>query len=197
MTRFMRRPGRIGPVRQQGATSVEVALLSIVFFTFVFGILEVSRLLYVENTLPEVTRRAASAAANIYPSDTAALDRVRQGAIFRTTPGGLLLAPPITDTYVRIDYLRYDLSMMPQSAWPADAVSNRLNCASNPQALDCIRFVQARICKPGGADSCTAVTSKMMIPLLDWTVVLTKATTIVPAETLGYVQGTPPSCPCP
>ena len=39
------------------------AILGVLFFTFVFGVIEVSRALYLWNTMTEVTRRAARAAA--------------------------------------------------------------------------------------------------------------------------------------
>jgi hypothetical protein len=185
-------------IAQRDTTSIEVALLSIVFFTAIFGIIELSRLLYVYNTLQEVTRRAAALAVNVYPNDTAAINSSKQSAIFRNSPGELILASPVTDQHVRLDYLRFDLSVMPTSTWPANAVTNRLICAGPPHAANCIRFVQAQICEPGTGDDCQAVNSQMLIPLLDWTVKLSKSTTIAAVETLGYVPGTaPPPCPCP
>lgn len=195
-----RRRHRRPPINQRGTTAVEVAMLSIVFFVLIFGIIEFSRLLYVYNTLQDVTRRAAAYAVNVYPRDAAAIAKLKQQAIFRDSPGGLLLAPPVTDEHVRIDYLRFDLSVIPPSDWPVDAAMNRLICAGNPRAVNCIRFVQAQVCTPDGGSACTSVTSAMLIPLFNWTVKLTRSTTIAPAETLGYVPGTPPSsppCPCP
>lgn len=183
-----------------GATSVEVALLSLVFFTLVFGIIEISRLLYVFNTIQEVTRRAAAAAVNVFPTDTAKIDKLKQHAVFRSSPGALVLAPPITDAHVRLEYLKYDLSVIPQGSWPSDAASNKQICDSNPHASSCIRFVQAELCDPGDTSTCKAVLSQMMVPLFDLQVQLDKATTIAAVETLGYVLGTPPTappCPCP
>ena len=51
---------------QAGTTAVEFAITSIFFFLLVFGILELARIMYVFNTLQEVTRRAAAAAVNVY-----------------------------------------------------------------------------------------------------------------------------------
>lgn len=200
MNTSRRRP----PIAQRGSTSIEVALLSLAFFTLIFGVIEVSRHLYVFNTLQEVTRRAAAVAVNVYPTDTAAMSSLKQQAIFRRSPGELALAPPVSDQHVRIDYLAFDLTQIPQGSWPPDAATNRLICTSNPHAPNCIRFVRARICVPDGGDACAAVNSQMMIPLFAWVVNLSKATTIAHVETLGYIPGTPPPttpppipCPCP
>ena len=45
--------------RQQGAAAVEFALVALLFFTLLFGILEFGRMLYLYNTVQEVSRRAA------------------------------------------------------------------------------------------------------------------------------------------
>ncbi|WP_307164885.1 TadE family protein [Massilia sp. WF1] len=58
-------------ISQNGTAAVEFAILALLFFTLVFGIIEVSRLLFVYNTLQEVTRRAVAAAVHVYPYDTA------------------------------------------------------------------------------------------------------------------------------
>ena len=46
--------------RQRGVAAVEFALGSLLFFTFVFGVIELARALYVYSTMVEVTRRAAA-----------------------------------------------------------------------------------------------------------------------------------------
>lgn len=187
-------------IRQAGTTAVEFALLAILFFTLVFGIIETARLLFVFNTLQEVTRRAAAAGAKVYPTDTDGISAVRQHAIFRDSPGGLMLAPPVTDEHIRLSYLRFDLSVIPQAAWPADATANRQICMMNSRAPNCIRFVQAEVCDTATANACDHVGAQMILPLIDLRVPLHRATTIVPVESFGYVRGTlppaPPPCPC-
>lgn len=180
---------------ERGVAAVEFALLCLIFFTFVFGIFEVSRMMFVYNTLQEITRRAADAAAHVYPKDASAIAKLKQDAIFRNTPGELVLAPPVTDQHIRLSYLKYDLSVIPESSWPSDAAKNRQICTGNPHAANCIRFVQAQICDPNTTGACQAVTSKMVFPLIDWNLYLHKATTITPVGLLGYVAGTPP-CGC-
>jgi hypothetical protein len=183
--------------RQAGVAAVEFALLALIFFTFVFGIIEIARLLYVFNTLQEVTRRAAGAAASVYATDSDATARVRQYAIFRNTPGGLVLAPPITDEHIRLEYLRFDLSVIPSGTLPVDAAANRGLCMMDPHAANCIRFVQAQVCDPAESGQCNPVRFQMLLPLIDLRMPLHKATTITPIESFGYVPGTlPPPCPC-
>ena len=188
---------------QQGAAAVEFALLAVVFFLMVFTVIEVARLMYVFNTLQEVTRRAVAAAVNVQPGDTAALNRVRYDAVLRTDPGGLILASPITDEYVRIDYLaltrnsagELSLSAIPSTALPISAAENRHVCTCNPNAANCIRFVRARICDPANTGSCNAAQSRMLVPMITLGVRLHLATTIAVAESLGYRPGTAPTAP--
>jgi hypothetical protein len=193
LARKRRRPS----FAQNGVAAVEFALLAMVFFTFVFSILEVARLMFVYNTLQEVTRRAAVRAAQVYPTDAPAVARVRQAAIFRDTPGELVLAPPITDENIRLDYLNYNLAVIAPASWPSNAANNRAICMANPHAANCIRFVQARVCDSGDAVNCAPVISAMVFPLIDLRVPLHKAVTIAPIESFGYVQGTPPDPPPP
>lgn len=177
---------------QAGTAAVEFALLVLMFLVLVFGIIELARLLFVFNTVHEVTRRAAAEAMHVYPRDTDAIAKVRQFAVFRSSPGNLVLANPVTDQHIRLDYLRSDLSVIPEGAWPADAATNRRICMSDPRAPTCIRFVQASICNPAVTDQCDKVTVQMLLSLIDMRVPLHRATTIVPVESLGYVPGTMP-----
>jgi hypothetical protein len=196
-TKPVRLARRKPSIRESGVAAVEFALLTMIFFTFVFGIIEVSRLLFVYNTLQEVTRRGAAAAVSVYPSDPDAIAKVKQNAIFRDSPGPLLLAAPITDQHVRISYLKFDLSVIPAASWPASAASNRQICMADPHATNCIRFVQVQICDIGATNTCEPVRSQMLLPLIDLRIPLHKATTISQVESLGYVPGTlPPPLPC-
>lgn len=198
--KFKRSPGSLQsqPARprtsQSGTAAVEFAIIAIVFFMFAFGIIEIARVMYVYNTLQESTRRAAAAAANVYPTDSAAIAQLKQDAVFRTSPGQLLLGPPVSDSHIRIDYLAYDLSVIPTSAWPNCASDNQQICMANPHSASCIHFVEVRVCDPSNTSTCVAAQSQGMFPLVSLPVPLPTAPTIVPVETLGYRQGVPP-CP--
>lgn len=180
---------------QAGGAAVEFALVAIIFFMFVLGVIEVARAMYVVNTLQEVTRRAARAAANTDFRDAAALDRVRQDAIFQSAPGTLLLAAPISDEYIRFDYFSIRRGLegvqtfvaISESNLPASPAENRLICLRDPNDAQCIRLVQARVCEPGEGE-CVAAPFRSFIPLVDLSFPVHTAPSLVVAETLGQTS---------
>ena len=186
-----------GRARQAGSVAVEFALVAIVFFTIVFATLELARMGFMLNTLEEVTRRAAAAAANVDYRDTAALQKVQTDAVFRTSSGALALGNPVTSDNVKIDYLSvsnatWEVSHM--STLPACPAGNRLNCTTNPNANNCIRFVRARVCASMDSDgNCKTLSYQMIFPFVDLSgMKLPPAETIVPAGTLGATAGAMP-----
>ncbi|QNA88970.1 pilus assembly protein [Massilia sp. Dwa41.01b] len=188
------------PKRQRGVAAVEFALLVIVFLAFVFGIIELARIMYLYNTLQEVTRRAATAAASTNFRDPAELDRLRYFSVLRNAPGELPLGAPITDLHVRIDYLALvrnaDGSLtetrIEPGLLPADPAANRHTCDANPNASTCIRLVRAQVCNPGTAIACEPVEYQMMFPLISVKLPLPRARTTTTAESLGYMPGEAP-----
>jgi hypothetical protein len=62
--------------RQRGAAAVEFALVSLVFFTMLFGAFEMGRLMFYWNTAAEVTRLGARMAVVCDPN-TASRDAIR------------------------------------------------------------------------------------------------------------------------
>jgi Flp pilus assembly protein TadG len=202
MSEINRQSDMYRPVRtfQTGAAAVEFALLIGVFVVFVFGIIEVTRMMYIYNTLQEVTRRGASAAASTDFSDIAAMSTVQQNAIFRDSPGELLLAAPVTDKHIRIDYLALvrqsdgstDMTPIPESSLPSCPARNRQICMTNPNATNCIRFVRVRVCDLASSTTCDAVSYQAITLLINLPVKLPTATTIAPAESLGFLPGMAP-----
>jgi Flp pilus assembly protein TadG len=183
---------------QVGAFAVEFALVVIVFLTILFGVIELARLIYLWNTLQEVTRNAARAAAYTDFRDTAAKDVVRQNAIFRTSTGKLILGDPVTDEHIRIDYMALvrssdgtlTMTPIPDVALPSCPARNRVTCAADPSNASCIRFVRVRVCEPGGSSACDRVGYASLIPFIRFSsLTLPTSTTIVKAETLGYKPG--------
>lgn len=187
---------------QAGVFAVEFALVLVLFLTFVFGVIELARAMYLFNTLQEVTRRAASGAAHIDFRDTAAKNRVRQAAIFRDSPGSLVLGGPVTAEHVRIDYMALvragdgsmTLTPIATGAMPSCPARNRVICMQDPNDPSCIRFVRVRMCDPGDSGACTQVSYQTIVPFVSLPVRLPMATTIVTAETLGFSPGMP-LCP--
>ena len=172
---------------------MEFALLVLFFLTLVFGVLEMARLVYLINTLQEVTRRAASLAINS-AFDQNTQDDIRRRALFADSDGNLVLGRPITFEHLQLEYLSLSrngtgsLAVQPITAMPADPVQNRLNCLANPYADNCIRFVGVRVCQPGAA-GCTPVPYQMLFPLINLTgLVLPRSTTTAPAQTMGYAN---------
>lgn len=190
------------PPRPRGVITIEFALLVGVFLTVVFFVIEVGRVIYLWNTVQEVTRRAARAAAVTNFSDPAAIDLVRQQAIFRTGAGTLPLGAPIDDTYVRIDYLWLnDTGALAHiDTLPACPTRNMLNCLGTPHGPSCVRFVRARLCLPGTGDACVPVPYQPLMPMLGGfatgalAMLIPTADTVQPAESLGYRPGMP-DCP--
>jgi len=181
--------------QQRGATVAEFALSVVLFFTAMFFVLEVSRALYLWNTLQEATRRAAHAAAVSDFSNTAVMDGVRQAAVLRSSAGPLALGAPVTDAHIRIDYLALtrnadnslSLTPIPAASLPNCPARAHINCTANPNGASCIRFVRARVCAPG--TDCDAVSYLPLFPMSGLNFSLPQATTIAKAESLGYQPG--------
>lgn len=175
---------------QSGTTAVEFALTAVIFFLFLFGIVEMARVVYFINTMQEVTRGAARAATKTNFSDSGKMDDVRQRAIFRASSGSLYLAEPITDAHVRIDYMALvrvgsQQVLTPVASLPVSPMSNRSTCIADPNNANCIRFVRVRICQPGAATDCAPVPYTPLVPLIAVAFNSPTATTIVAAESLG------------
>lgn len=178
---------------QRGAAAVEFALLAIVFFSLVFGILEVARIIYLFNILPEVTRRAGIIAANSnFDDDT--LEAIQSQALFSDRNGNLIFGAPITSAHVKINYLSISrdsntgaITKEPITTRPSSPMENYANCVASPYNPNCIRLIQVRICQPSAGNDCTPVPYQMQFPLIDMSgLVLPRSETIVPASTLGH-----------
>ena len=190
--------------RQGGVFAVEFGMLALLFFLFVFAMLEVARAVYMWNLVHEITRRAARGAAVTDFSNAAALQAVREHAVLRAGPGSLPLGGGISDAYVRIDYLSLASgtpATLPVSALPGCPQRNRINCLNDPHGASCIRFVRARLCLPGQGARCDSVPYRPILPLLGLVfpsgakaVRLPSGATVAVAESLGY-PGKPTFCP--
>ena len=184
------------PARQNGVAAVEFALLSIIFLTLLFGIMEIARIAYVVNTLQEVTRRAAAAAANSN-FDQDSVDEIRQQSLFRDGSGNLVLANFITPDHLKVEYLSISrdatgaLVPQPASPLPACPEQNQINCTTDPYGASCIRLVRVRVCQPGGAGDCAPVPYEELFSFVDFSRFrLPRSATIAPAQTLGSRFGT-------
>lgn len=183
--------------RHSGAYVVEFALVIPFFLFCTYGVIELTRAMYLFNTLEEVTRHVADLAAYTDFTNESAKDTIRQTALFRTSPGTLMLGTPITDAHIRIDYLAavrgadnsVTLTEIPAATLPACPATNRIVCMTNPNDPACIRFVRIRICDPSDTSDCRGVPYKMIVPLVDLALTVPAMTKITPAETLGFTPG--------
>lgn len=192
MNRLLRR--RVRPARQGGATAVEFVLCAMfVFFPLAFGMIELSRALYLWNTMTEVTRRAARTAA-VTEFDTNTRAAVALQAMFNTN--SLPLAGDITSAHLVIDYLQSDAAT-PVTAMPLCPTANMINCTANPNGPSCIRFVRVRLCVNGDG-SCSQIPYKSITGFHTFApgrLSFPRFTTISPVGSLGRSPAITTTCP--
>ena len=180
---------------QCGATAVEFALGAMLFFTFVFGVIELARALYMWSTMVEVTRRAARFASTVNFTDKAALAQVKQRAIFANLPGGLPMRGNVSEDNLSIDYLNGSLERI--DPLPACPEQNIINCNADPEGASCIRFVRVRLCVEGSGASCSRLDYVPMVGAAFFPgapLQFPTFATVTPVSTLGYQPGTGGNC---
>lgn len=108
--------------RQQGLSTVEFAIVAVVLFMLIFGVIEVGRAFFVASALDEATRRGARMAAVCPVNDPA----IAQAAAFDNA-----LIPGLDTTDIVVEYLDESAGVVPN---PAD-----------PTGFITIRFVRVRV----------------------------------------------------
>jgi hypothetical protein len=178
---------------QCGAAAVEMAIVSIPFFLMLFGAIEFGRVMYLWNTVQEVTRNAARQAVVTDFSNTAAVTAVRRSAMFRIDDGVLPGAPELSTANVNIRYL--NAAGAEADPMPLDPSDNIAACLDATRATSCIRFVE--VCLSTGT-TCDADDSVAFTPFTafftgsgnsraDLTGVRIPLSTVrMPAESLGF-----------
>lgn len=179
--------------RQAGVAAVEFALVALIFFVLIFGIIEIGRLMYIWNTVQEVTRHAARQAVVTDFRDTLAINTIKQRALFRLTDGALPGAAEVSTGNVVIRYL--NASGVPPAAFPESPSDNLSACQDSGRVADCIRYVEVCVstgttCSPdelisfapltglfSGNSSVGADFSSLRVPL---------SSMRMPAESLGF-----------
>lgn len=176
--------------KQFGAALVEFALIALVFFTVVFGLIEWGRLLFTMNTLTEMTRRGARLATVCPPSDSKILHQTLFNSPTDTATSSHIL-PFITTAHIRIKYLDHngcDIADLrthnnPDPTTINSAVFNQIKYV-NVQIINYTHnFIFPPLTIPLGvnvADSCvvgagSAITNRVF------------AQTVLPRESLGVV----------
>ena len=178
---------------QRGTAAVEFSFVVLFFVTYMVGVMELSRALFLWNTMTEVTRRAARGAA-VSAFDPLSMSASKYHAMFDSTT--VPLAGDITSANLVIDYLRADTETV-VTAMPASAAENLVNCTANPNGASCVRFVRVRLCL-GGAASCPPIPYTTMTGLhsfVSGAISFPRFTTISPIGSLGRMPSVPATSP--
>ena len=160
--------------KQFGTTAVEFAIIGMLLFTLLFGIIEFGRMFYVFNSVQEVTRHAAREAV-IRWTDKVSQDAAKNLALFGGT--SLLGATEIKSSNIDIKYLQAD-GISEVKKFPSNSAENISACLYPSNTVDCIAFVQVSI---------TGATYKPMIGLFPFLKISIPTSTVtMPAESMGY-----------
>lgn len=157
--------------KQRGAAAVEFAIVCLLFFTILFAILEFGRMMYVYNTMQEVTRRAAREAVVRWVTEEATIKSL---AFF----GGAAIpaGTEVTAANMTIEYLNEaGTEATPQ---PADPGANLAACGNITLVNSCIFSVRVSI---------VGVSYSPMVSLFSFLGInLPPATVTMQAESLGF-----------
>ena len=102
--------------RQQGLSTVEFAIVAVVLFTMIFGVIEVGRALFVASALDEATRRGARMGVDCPINDPA----TAQAAAFNNA-----LIPGLDASDIVVDYLDDSAGIVGNPADPAGFITIR------------------------------------------------------------------------
>ena len=95
---------------ERGAALVEFAIAATVFLTVLFGVLELSRLLWIHNALTDATRRGARYAVT-QSTSAAAKTAIKNLTVYGNADGtGTPMVDGLTPDQVFIDYNGFDLA---------------------------------------------------------------------------------------
>ncbi len=165
--------------RQTGAAIVEFALICAIFIALIIATIEFGRMMYVYNSMQEISRRCAREATVRWITDTAA---IKSAALFGASalPGG----PEVTTSNIYIRYLRAN-GVDEVTTTPIDAGDNLAACNDVTRTNECITYVEVSVrnvsYKPLIFNPASVTTSRPSSTL-------PQATTVVYAESLGFTN---------
>lgn len=160
--------------RQHGVAAVEFAIVCLLFFTILFAMLEFGRMLYVYNTMQEVTRRGARAAVVRWIDQT---DAIKSIALFggASIPAGA----EVTAANITIEYL--NKAGDPAAPLPIDPGDNLSACGDSTRTASCIYSVRVSI---------DGVSYSPMVSLFSFLgIALPPSVVTMHAESLGFETG--------
>lgn len=182
---------KITPI-QRGAVAVEFALVVPIFLVLLFGTLEFGRLIYLWNTVQEVSRSAARQAVVTDFHDAAAIAAIKRSAVFRTTDGTLPVSTEVSNANVDIEYLNAAGTV--PAVMPFDPGDNIAACLDATRTDSCIRYVEVKVLKTDGSgpiqfvpligffSAAPGVLSMLSMPSIP----IPLSTVRMPVESLGF-----------
>lgn len=173
---------------QRGVAAVEFAIVAVLLFTLLFGIIEFGRLFFTINSVQEITRRAAREQVvrltnQSVPRDAQCLGVLRQAGCSATVnfPG----AGDIASADVRITFhknLADALADADQQSGNITPGQNTNNCLNGNEP--CIKFVRATLTQSNG----DPLDFNVIAPYMPADIFsLPRSTVIMPAEALGLL----------
>jgi hypothetical protein len=177
MLNMIKSSHQLSQYKQRGAAAVEFAIVALILFILLFGILEFGRMFYVFNTVQEVTRHTAREAvvSQVNNSNTSP---AKIKALFNRTvmpAGGEITVGNIDIKYLRTANLADEIQ---SSRLPPTGADNITACLDPTGAYDCIAFVHVSI---------TNAEYAPMVSLFPYLRVPIPASTVtMPAESMGY-----------
>lgn len=160
--------------KQRGVAAVEFALVALLFFTILLAIIEIGRMLFIFNTMQEMTRNGARAAV-VRWVDSASQAEIKSIALFYGT--SMPANPYLTTANITITYLQKD-GATEVTALPTDPGDNLSACGDSTRVANCIYNVRVSI---------TGATFTPMMGLFDFlTMPLPTSEVTMHAESLGF-----------
>ncbi len=143
---------------QRGVTTVEFAIIGVLLFVVVFGVIEFGRALFVMNALTEATRRGARMAAVCPVGDP----KPASVAVFDNGTGASAIVAGLTTANVVVSYL--------------DASGAPIASPATPANFGLIRYVRVSI---------VGFTQILVIPTIMPVIPMNGFSTTLPRESLG------------
>jgi Flp pilus assembly protein TadG len=164
--------------KQHGAAMVEFALIAILFFMLLFGIIEFARAFFTYNTLVEATRRGARVAA-VCPISAAGTLQAKQVTVFDSNPDGTSAVTGLlglSTANVQVSYYDTDSNnATPSPSWITGPL------ASNSTTYNDITFVRVQLQNIPNF-------LQLNIPFFPIPVSLPPIQTTLPSQSLGRIS---------
>lgn len=159
--------------RQGGSNAVEFAVVSLLFFTAFFALIEFGRFMYVYESVQEVTRRAAREAV-VRWRDTYATEVVGLALL---GGGSLPAAAEVNAAAIRFAYRNQSGAEVSRSALPADRIANIVECLNGSSS--CIASVEVSVTGVSYRPMTGPLASLLALPV-------PQSTVTMPAESMGF-----------